>query len=63
MTNIQETEKWTPQEVLMGLGGTLSLFLGISFVAALEYAELFFRLIAAAILGSSKIKGNNLIHT
>ena len=47
VTKITERRKWAPQDILMGLGGTLSLFLGISFVAALEYAELLVRLIAA----------------
>ena len=47
VTQITETEKWGFNEILTGLGGVLSLFLGISFVAAFEYLELFIRLIVA----------------
>ena len=47
-----EIPRWTPEDILMGLGGTLSLFLGISFVAALEFVELLVRLIVAAIPAS-----------
>ena len=54
VTKITETKKWEGEDIMVGLGGTLSLFLGISFVAALEYAELLFRLIAAAVLGIYK---------
>ena len=49
VTKTTEKPRWTAEDILLGLGGTLSLFLGISFVAALEFIELFIRL-AAAIL-------------
>ena len=47
VTKITETKKWDTEDIMVGLGGTLSLFLGISFGAAFEYVELFFRLILA----------------
>ena len=53
MTKIIETKKLEFNDIMTGLGGALSLFLGISFVAALEYAELFIRLIAALITSQS----------
>ena len=49
VTKITETKKWDGENIVVGLGGTLSLFLGISFVAALEYAELAVRLVAVAV--------------
>ncbi len=47
VTKITETKKWEFEDILMGLGGILSLFLGVSIVAALEYVELFVRIICA----------------
>ena len=47
VTKITETKKWDNEEIMVGLGGTQSLFLGISLVATFEYAELLLRLIAA----------------
>ena len=37
VTKITETKKWDTEDIMVGLGGTLSLFLGISFVAAIDY--------------------------
>ena len=47
VTKITETKKWDTEEIMVGIGGTLSLFLGISFAAFFEYAELSMRLIVA----------------
>ena len=47
VTKITETKKWDTEDIMVGLGGTLSLFLGISIVAVFEYAELLLRLIVA----------------
>ncbi len=45
--NIVETPAMTVGELLSNLGGALSLYLGISFVAAFEIVELIVRLIVA----------------
>ena len=49
VTKITETKKWENNDIMTGLGGVLSLFLGISLVAVFEYLELFIRLIVALI--------------
>ena len=65
LTKITESKKWEINGIMTGLGGVLSLFLGISLVAALEYAELFIRLIVALLTSQStprtkkKLKNKN----
>ena len=43
--NIEETPAMTVGQLLSNLGGALSLYLGISFVAAFEIVELIVRMI------------------
>ena len=45
--NIVETPAMTVGQLMSNLGGALSLYLGVSFVAAFEVLELFVRLIIA----------------
>ena len=45
--NIEETPAMTVASLMSNLGGALSLYLGVSFVAAFEIIELIVRLIVA----------------
>ena len=47
VTTIVETPHWTWETILTGLGGALSLWLGITLAGILEFFELFCRLLAA----------------
>ena len=47
METITETAHWTWTTIMMGLGGSLSLWLGITLAGMLEFAELFARLACA----------------
>ena len=44
METITETAHWTWTTIMMGLGGSLSLWLGITLAGMLEFLELFARL-------------------
>ena len=47
MTTIEEAPHWTNTSKMMGLGGTLSLWLGITLSGILEFIELLGRLVGA----------------
>ena len=47
METITESAHWTWTTIMMGLGGSLSLWLGITLAGMLEFAELFARLACA----------------
>ena len=60
METITESAHWTWTTIMMGLGGSLSLWLGITLAGMLEFAELFARLACALceamVLNKSKKK-------
>ena len=56
VTTFEEEPHWTSETIMMGIGGALSLWLGITLAGILEFFELICRLVLAIFSWSPKSK-------